>query len=119
MVKAEPVNLAPVNKQSGWSRMGYLYAALFVVALLLIKAARSEELVQVRSCYDGDTCTLNTGGKVLACIDTPELRGKKADPVPATAARDYLRLLVVTVMTLNRITRDRYGRTVGEFMWGA
>ena len=76
--------------------------------------------VVVASCYDGDTCTLNTGEKVrLACINTPELRGKKADPVPATAARDYLRLLVVNKpVTLNRITRDRYGRTVGEFYVG-
>ena len=120
VVKTEPANLAQVNKQSGWSRMGYLYAALFVVALLLIKAARSAELVQVRSCYDGDTCTLNTGEKVrLACIDTPELRGKRADPVPATIARDYLRSLVVNKpVTLNRITKDRYGRTVGELYVG-
>ena len=28
---------------------------------------------------------------MLACIDTPELRGKRANPKPAIAARDYLR----------------------------
>ena len=72
--------------------------------------------VIITSCYDGDTCTTSAGEKVrLACIDTPELRGKRADPVPAKAARDYLRGLVVgEKVGLRRITTDRYGRTVGE-----
>ena len=43
-----------------------------------------------------DALHTNAGEKIrLACIDTPELRGKRADPVPAKAARDYLRGLVV------------------------
>ena len=43
--------------------------------------------VVIASCYDGDTCRSNTGEKIrLACIDTPELRGKRAKPVPAKAA---------------------------------
>ena len=43
--------------------------------------------VMFASCYDGDTCTTSAGEKVrLACIDTPELRGKRANPVPAKAA---------------------------------
>ena len=51
----------------------------------------------------------------LACIDTPELRGKRAGPVPAKEARDYLRELVVDrKVTIRRITTDRYGRTVAE-----
>ena len=119
MVKPEPVNLAPVNKQSGWSRMGCLYAGLFVfAALLLVKAARGAELVQVRSCYDGDTCTLNTGEKVrLACFDTPELRGRSTGPMvsidAAIAARDHLRQMVVgREVSIQRHTTDRYGRTV-------
>ena len=72
--------------------------------------------VLIASCYDGDTCTTSAGEKVrLACIDTPELRGKRADPVPAKSARDYLRGLVVGKQVgLRRITKDRYGRTVGE-----
>jgi len=73
--------------------------------------------VLIASCYDGDTCTTNTGEKIrLACIDTPELRGKRADPVRARASRDYLRSLVVgrKKVTIRRITKDRYGRTVGE-----
>ena len=121
VVNTDSVNLAPVNKQSGWSRVGCLYAGLFVVAaLLLIKAARGAELVQVRSCYDGDTCTTTTGERVrLACIDTPELRGKRAKPIPAKEARDHLRSLVVgKKVGIRRITKDRYGRTVAELFLG-
>ncbi|QNI53993.1 nuclease (SNase-like) [Synechococcus sp. BIOS-E4-1] len=72
--------------------------------------------VLISSCYDGDTCRSNSGEKIrLACIDTPELRGKRANPVPAKAARDYLRRLVVgRDVGIRRITKDRYGRTVAE-----
>tara|TARA_Y100001954_G_C15448728_1_gene425243 strand:- start:79 stop:408 length:330 start_codon:yes stop_codon:yes gene_type:complete len=72
--------------------------------------------VVITSCYDGDTCTTTTGERVrLACIDAPELRGKRAEPVPAKAARDYLRSLVVgEKVRIRRITEDRYGRTVAE-----
>ena len=74
----------------------------------------------IRDCYDGDTCTSNSGERIrLACIDTPELRGKKADPVPAKAARDYLRALVVgRDVGIKRITTDRYDRTVAELFIG-
>ncbi len=52
--------------------------------------------VVIASCYDGDTCTTTTGERVrLACIDTPELVGKRAEPAPAKAARDHLRNLVM------------------------
>ena len=52
--------------------------------------------VVIATCYDGNTCTTTTGERVrLACIDTPELRGKRAEPIPAKAARDHLRGLVV------------------------
>ena len=48
--------------------------------------------VVIASCYDGDTCTTTIGERIrLACIDTPELLGKRAEPVPARAARDHLR----------------------------
>lgn len=85
-------------------------------ALLLSPAAALAETVRIHSCYDGDTCRTSKGEKVrLACIDTPELRGKRADPVPAKAARDYLRSLVAgKTVTIRRITTDRYGRTVAE-----
>ena len=74
----------------------------------------------IASCYDGDTCTTKTGEKVrLACIDTPELRGKRAEPVPAKAARDHLRGLVVgKKVGIQRITKDSYGRTVAELFVG-
>ena len=76
--------------------------------------------VVIASCYDGDTCTITTGERVrLACIDTPELRGKRAKPVPAKAARDHLRGLAVgTKVGVRRITEDRYGRTVAELFLG-
>jgi micrococcal nuclease len=48
--------------------------------------------VVIATCYDGDTCTTTTGERVrLACIDTPELQGKRADSIPAIEARDHLR----------------------------
>ena len=52
--------------------------------------------VVIATCYDGDTCTTTTGERVrLACIDTPELQGKRADPITTIEARDHLRSLVV------------------------
>ena len=49
----------------------------------------------IKSCYDGDTCTAVTGEKIrLACIDTPELKGKNANKIPAEEARDFLNQLV-------------------------
>ena len=74
----------------------------------------------IAACYDGDTCTTKTGEKVrLACIDTPELRGKRAEPVPAQAARNHLRDLVVgKKVGIRRLTEDRYGRTVAELFLG-
>ena len=70
--------------------------------------------VVIASCYDGDTCRTTAGERIrLACFDTPELRGKRADPIPARAARDHLRRMVVgRRVGIQRHTRDRYGRTV-------
>lgn len=72
--------------------------------------------VVIASCYDGDTCTTTTGERVrLACINAPELRGKRAEPVKAKAAREHLRGLVVSKeVGIQRITTDRYGRTISE-----
>ena len=77
--------------------------------------------VVIASCHDGDTCTTTTGERVrLACIDTPELRGKSAEPVSAMAARDHLGGLVVgKKVGIHRITKDSYGRTVAELLLGA
>ena len=70
----------------------------------------------IRDCYDGDTCTTIDGEKIrLACIDTPELKGKKAEPIAAKEARDFLNTLVMNKKVyIKRITKDRYGRTVAE-----
>ena len=90
----------------------------FAFAALLLASAPAHALpsVGIASCYDGDTCTTTAGEKIrLACIDTPELRGKWADPIPAKAARDSLRSIVVgRTVGIRRITTDRYGRTVAE-----
>ena len=74
----------------------------------------------IKSCYDGDTCTTTDGEKIrLACIDTPELKGKRADPIPAEKARDFLNnLLINEEVSIRRITKDRYGRTVAELYSG-
>ena len=70
----------------------------------------------IKSCYDGDTCTTIDGEKIrLACIDTPEIKGEKADPIAAKEARDFLNNLISNKkVSIRRITKDRYGRTVGE-----
>ena len=106
------------------------FSALFIVFVLamialfqtLISYPSDPELpsITIQSCYDGDTCTTTDGEKIrLACIYTPELRGKKADPIPAKAAKDYLNDLVArSTVTIRRITEDRYGRTVAELSKG-
>ena len=72
--------------------------------------------VFIKNCYDGDTCTTFQGEKIrLACIDTPELKGKNANPIPAKSARSFLNNLVAyQEVSIKRITNDRFGRTVAE-----
>ena len=72
--------------------------------------------VFIKDCYDGDTFTTLKSEKIrLAFIDTPELKGWKADPIPAKEVRDFLNKLVANEeVSIKRITNDRYGRTVGE-----
>jgi len=106
------------------------FSALFIVFVLAMIAlfktlttypsAPDLPTVTIQSCYDGDTCTTTEGEKIrLACIDTPELRGKKADPIPAKEARDYLNdLTSESDLTIRRITEDRYKRTVAELYKG-
>ena len=101
--------------------------SVFVLAMIelfqtLISYPSAAELprVKIHSCYDGDTCTTIQGEKIrLACIDTPELKGEKADPTPAKASKDYLNDLVAgSTVSIKRITEDRYGRTVAELFKG-
>ncbi len=77
--------------------------------------AKSEKII-IENCYDGDTCTTINKEKIrLACIDTPEIRGKRADPEKARYVRDYLNSLIKgKEITIKRITYDKYGRTVAE-----
>jgi len=87
-----------------------------LVLLLMAPPTAAYPNVSIKSCWDGDTCRTTTGEKIrLACIDTPELTGPRADLLPAKTARDHLRRMVVgKQVEIRRITKDRYGRTVGE-----
>lgn len=110
-----------VDRQALWRLLVISACAL---SLISCHTSRNADLprVVIANCYDGDTCTTVNGEKVrLACIDTPELRGKKADPIPAKAARDFLRSMIEgKEVNLKRLTVDRYGRSVAEvFLDGA
>ena len=99
---------------------------LLICLLVAIALPNSESVfgslptVFIKECYDGDTCTTLKGEKIrLACIDTPELKGLTANPIPAKAARDYLNELIAgSTVSIRRITKDRYGRTVAELYKG-
>lgn len=72
--------------------------------------------ITIKDCYDGDTCTSSEGEKIrLACIDTPEIRGKRAKPNKAIAAKNFLNEKIKgKKVSIRRVTEDKYGRTVGE-----
>ena len=72
--------------------------------------------ITIKDCYDGDTCTSSEGEKIrLACIDTPEIRGKRAKPKEAIAAKNFLNEMIKgEKVSIRRVTEDKYGRTVGE-----
>ncbi len=94
-----------------------LIPLLAAIALPTSESAfASLQTIIIENCYDGDTCTTIKDEKIrLACIDTPELKGWKADPIPAKKARDFVNKLVANEeVSIKRITSDRYGRTVGE-----
>ena len=98
-----------------WRAFGCLPLALVLSAA----PAWTYPSVTIKSCWDGDSCRTSTGEKIrLACIDAPELTGPSADPGPAAAARDHLsRMVVGKQVEIRRITKDRYGRTVGELFF--
>ena len=99
--------------RSNWKK-SILISFLLIVFSSEINAKLPTTII--KSCYDGDTCTTIDGEKIrLACIDTPEIKGKKADPIPAKEARDFLNnLLSNKKVSIRRVTKDRYDRTVGE-----
>ena len=87
-----------------------------VVIIGIAYFLNKNNLVTIKSCYEGDTCTSTKGEKIrLACIDTSEFRGAKTNPVRAKEARDYLNSLIASKdLDIRRITKDKYGRTVAE-----
>jgi len=97
-------------------RCNAISTATLLLLLRLVEPVAALETVIIQSCYDGDTCKTSDGEKVrLACIDTPELTGKRAEPEKGLAAREHLRGMVVgKAVRLRRITTDRYGRIIGE-----
>ena len=99
-------------------RFNWKKTILISILLVSFSSATNAELPTtiIKSCYDGDTCTTIDGEKIrLACVDTPELKGKKAKPIPAKEARDLVNKLVANKeVSIKRITNDRYERTVGE-----
>jgi len=90
------------------------FSVVFLIYLLNTKA--NLNLVKIKNCYDGDTCTTESGQKIrLACIDAPEIRGKNADPLKAKASKEFINnLLLNKKVKIKRIGTDRYGRTVAE-----
>ena len=99
-------------------RLNWKKSILILFLLIVFSSEINAKLPTtiIKSCYDGDTCTTIDGEKIrLACIDTPEIKGKKADPIPAKEARDFLNnLLSNKKVSIRRVTYDRYNRTVGE-----
>ena len=100
--------------------MKLLIFPLIVSITLAESAIASLPTVFIKNCYDGDTCTTVKGEKIrLACIDTPELKGRNANPIPAKEAKKFLNNLVAyQKVSIKRITNDRYGRTVAELFKG-
>ena len=99
--------------------MRLLSTAIGLVAVMLLGAsapAAALETVTIRDCYDGDTCRTKAGEPIrLACIDTPELKGKNTRPAPGMAAKYHLNgMLMGQKVGIRRITTDRHGRTVAE-----
>ena len=89
---------------------------VYLISYLHIPLFAETQKIFIKSCYDGDTCTSISGEKIrLACIDAPELKGKRANLEKALLVRDYLNNLISGgKISIRRITYDRYGRTVGE-----
>ena len=94
--------------------MKILLTLLNIFSPSILIASTSTTLI--KSCYDGDTCTTSKGEKIrLACIDSPELKGDKANPIPAKKTRDFLNNLIANKQVfIRRITFDKYRRTVAE-----
>ena len=83
---------------------------LLLLALLMATPASAASVI-IQRVIDGDTAVTTTGERIrLACLDAPE-RGKKG---AAAATRSLREMVQGREVGIRRITRDRYGRTVGE-----
>ena len=90
------------------------------IALLAASAVAGAEPCAVDHCHDGDTCTLICGRDTdtprrvkvrLHCIDAPELAQAPWGRWSAEALRWYVP--AGSVVDLETVTTDRYGRIVG------
>ena len=95
--------------------VSFLFLSLFVLNFSLDTKANLN-LVKIRNCYDGDTCTTENGEKIrLACIDAPEIRGEISNPKAAKDAKEFLNQQVKNkYVSIKRLKKDRFGRTVAE-----
>lgn len=96
--------------------------SLVLVFGLISQTAMAQSLTaKVISVGDGDTITLDRGGKNvkvrMGCIDSPELKQKPF----GESSRQRLKALLPTgtLVTLRVIDTDRYGRTVAEVFKGS
>ena len=96
--------------------MKFLFLTIIASITFTKSTVASLPKVLIKNCYDGDTCTTFKEEIIrLACIDTPELKGRNANPIPAKSAKNFLNALVANQeVYIKRITKDRYGRTVAE-----
>ena len=95
------------------------FSTLFIVFVISM-VALFQTLITYPNSPELATVTTTEGEKIrLACIDSPELRGGRADPIPAKAAREFLNGEIKgSTLNIRRITKDRYGRTVAELFKG-
>ena len=62
-----------------------LFSVVLLIYLLNTKATLNK--VKIKNCYDGDTCTTESGEKIrLACIDASEIKGNMHNPNAAKKA---------------------------------
>ena len=88
----------------------------FIIIIQNYRALLAYPIVQIKDCYDGDTCTTKSGEKIrLACIDAPELKVKKVYSSKGVSSKNFLNNLVSNkYVEIKRLDIDRYGRTVAE-----
>ncbi len=100
-------------------------ATIFTLSREQLQATLYHYRARVTAVYDGDTCTVDIdlglatwihGEKIrLHRINAPEMTG--ADKANGTAARDYLRSLVLDqdiILQTIKDVREKYGRYLGE-----